>query len=293
MQSIGERLEEARKRKGISLREAAEATKIRSDFLAGIEQNTFDFDLPEIYKRGFLKNYARYLKLDSEKILTDYSAVQLGQSRQTKRGSSELFGKLEVKSADKETQKTESKPSNSYGQISSKPEPVPTRYEREQSDADEGDDNDKVFYMKAGLVCLGTLALVFVIFGLIRAILGGGSDENLETPEIRAESPATTGSTNAPSSTTPSPAPTASNNSAAQGSDQIALAASGTVYVVVQQKNDEQVLYRSTMAAGDRVEIPKNGPVNILFTAGENLTIEHSGERMRPSTSGTAKITIP
>ena len=34
MQSIGERLEEARKKKGISLREAAEATKIR----AGVRQ---------------------------------------------------------------------------------------------------------------------------------------------------------------------------------------------------------------------------------------------------------------
>ena len=44
MQSIGERLEEARKRKGISLREAAEATKIRSDFLGYIEQNKMDFD---------------------------------------------------------------------------------------------------------------------------------------------------------------------------------------------------------------------------------------------------------
>ena len=48
MQSIGERFEEARKRKGISLREASEATKIRSDFLGNIEQNKFSFDLPEI-----------------------------------------------------------------------------------------------------------------------------------------------------------------------------------------------------------------------------------------------------
>ncbi|MDP5080533.1 MAG: helix-turn-helix domain-containing protein, partial [Opitutales bacterium] len=47
MQSIGERLEEARKRKGISLREAAEATKIRGDFLGYFEQNKFDFELPE------------------------------------------------------------------------------------------------------------------------------------------------------------------------------------------------------------------------------------------------------
>ena len=34
MQTIGGQLEEARQRKGISLREAAEATKVRSDFLA-------------------------------------------------------------------------------------------------------------------------------------------------------------------------------------------------------------------------------------------------------------------
>ena len=80
MQSIGERFEEARKRKGISLREAAEATKIRSDFLGNIEQNKFNFDLPEIYKRGFLKNYARYLKLDPENILTDYSAHLLSRA---------------------------------------------------------------------------------------------------------------------------------------------------------------------------------------------------------------------
>ena len=97
MQTIGERLEEARKRKGISLREAAEATKIRGDFLSNIEQNKFDFDLPEIYKRGFLKNYARFLKLDVEKILTDYNAQQLSNSRLGKKAGAEWFGQMEVK----------------------------------------------------------------------------------------------------------------------------------------------------------------------------------------------------
>jgi len=97
MQTIGERLEEARKRRGISLREAAEATKIRGDFLANIEQNKFDFDLPEIYKRGFLKNYARYLKLDVEKLLTDYNTQQLSNSRLGKKAGSEWFGQMEIK----------------------------------------------------------------------------------------------------------------------------------------------------------------------------------------------------
>ena len=71
MQTIGERLEEARKRKGISIREAAEATKIRGDYLHKFEGNQFDINLPEIYVRGFLRTYATYLKLSSDKINSD------------------------------------------------------------------------------------------------------------------------------------------------------------------------------------------------------------------------------
>ena len=116
MQSIGERFEEARKRKGISLREAAEATKIRSDFLGNIEQNKFNFDLPEIYKRGFLKNYARYLKLDPENILTDYSAHLLSKSRNSTKGA-ELFGSMDVKGTSTEPAGDQNEES-SYGRIS-------------------------------------------------------------------------------------------------------------------------------------------------------------------------------
>ena len=66
MQSIGERLEEARKKKGISIREAAEATKIRGDYLQQFENNRFDINLTEIYVRGFLRAYALYLKLPAD-----------------------------------------------------------------------------------------------------------------------------------------------------------------------------------------------------------------------------------
>ena len=68
MQTIGERLEEARKRKGISIREAAEATKIRGDYLHKFESNQFDIKLPDIYIRGFLRIYSNFLKLPGEKM---------------------------------------------------------------------------------------------------------------------------------------------------------------------------------------------------------------------------------
>ena len=85
MQSIGEKIEEARKRKGISLREAAEATKIRSDFLTHIEKNEFDYDLPSIYKIGFIKNYAKYLKLNPDKIVSQYQDQILAHSKNSKK----------------------------------------------------------------------------------------------------------------------------------------------------------------------------------------------------------------
>jgi cytoskeletal protein RodZ len=92
MQNIGDRLAEARKRLGIALREASEATKIRTDYLQAMENGTFDFSLPEVYKRGFLKIYANYLKLDADKLANDYSDQAAGGSH----GDRENLGRVEA-----------------------------------------------------------------------------------------------------------------------------------------------------------------------------------------------------
>ena len=275
MQTIGGQLEEARQRKGISLREAAEATKIRSDFLAYIEQNKMDFDLPDIYKRGFLKNYARYLKLDVEKLLTDYEAQLLGDTRKGKEGGVELFGQMEIKKTNgtDNNGREESDEPAPYGHVTTKPTRSNTSQEAEEEDA------DKTFYMKIGLIFVGTLALVFVVFGLIWAILGSdksdaftdSSETQEETIEAQSSEPSQTEDT---------------------GSESITLIASGTVYVLVKQQSDNQELMRKTMSEGESITLVKNGAVDILFTAGENLQIEHGGERLRPRGSGTAKISI-
>jgi cytoskeletal protein RodZ len=96
MQTIGERLEEARKRKGISIREAAEATKIRSDYLHKLESNSFDLNLPEIYIRGFLHNYAAYLKLNPDKLLTDYKTLAPAEGRASRRDNRETYGRMDL-----------------------------------------------------------------------------------------------------------------------------------------------------------------------------------------------------
>ena len=75
--AIGQKLEEARNRKGISLREATESTKIRGDYLSAFESGNFDINLPEVYLRGFVRLYARFLDLDQEAVLADLD-LELG-----------------------------------------------------------------------------------------------------------------------------------------------------------------------------------------------------------------------
>ena len=275
MQSIGERLEEARKRKGISLREAAEATKIRSDFLGYIEQNKMDFSLPEIYKRGFLKNYARYLKLDYDKIMTDYNAQQLSKSRLGKKAGSEWFGQMEVNKTEGEelSDHSESEEPASYGRITAKP----ARAEEVETNED-GDEADKTFYLKIGLVFVGTLALVFVVFGLIWAILGSGTDDTAEAPELSVNAEIT-------QPADPTPAIVDSNSFTL-------FAKGGSVYVTVTQKNDGSRIYRGAIEVDSPLTLDKNGPVEIMFTRGEHLVIETGDELFRPRASGASQITI-
>lgn len=75
MQMIGERLEEARKQRGVTLAQAADATKIREEYLLSLETSDGQgVPLDRIYVRGFIRNYAKYLRMDDAKLLADYDA---------------------------------------------------------------------------------------------------------------------------------------------------------------------------------------------------------------------------
>jgi transcriptional regulator with XRE-family HTH domain len=67
--NFGEQLKRARETQKLSLKDVENEIKIREDFLQEFERGNFDFSLPDIYKRGFLRVYAQFLKLDPEKIL--------------------------------------------------------------------------------------------------------------------------------------------------------------------------------------------------------------------------------
>lgn len=71
--SVGDVLRKARIKQGLTLEEAARETRIRPDLLAALEDEAFDRLMGDVYVRGSLRSYARYLGLSPDKIVDLYS----------------------------------------------------------------------------------------------------------------------------------------------------------------------------------------------------------------------------
>jgi cytoskeleton protein RodZ len=79
MSELGQWLREARQAKELSLEQAEAETRIRSHFLAALEEDNYD-DLPaEVHTKGFLRNYALFLGLDPAEALEKYSTKDTSQ----------------------------------------------------------------------------------------------------------------------------------------------------------------------------------------------------------------------
>jgi cytoskeletal protein RodZ len=68
IESPGKYLKAKRESQGISLRQVADATRIREAVLRAIEEDRYD-DLPHIYVKSFLSAYAKYLGLDPTDVI--------------------------------------------------------------------------------------------------------------------------------------------------------------------------------------------------------------------------------
>jgi hypothetical protein len=69
---IGRALRVARQRRGKTLEEASRETRVRLDYLDALEHERFDVFGSDVYVRGFLRSYARYLGLKHDKVIAAY-----------------------------------------------------------------------------------------------------------------------------------------------------------------------------------------------------------------------------
>lgn len=72
LRTIGHLLKDRREERGLSLEEVAKITKIRFKYLEAIENSSYTDFPSEVYLKGFLKNYAKFLGISTSRALAMY-----------------------------------------------------------------------------------------------------------------------------------------------------------------------------------------------------------------------------
>jgi transcriptional regulator with XRE-family HTH domain len=75
MATIGQRLREAREKKGLSVDQAQKQTRIHTAVLNALEEGRCGDMLTDVYVSAFLKKYSQYLGLDSHEIMKTYQII--------------------------------------------------------------------------------------------------------------------------------------------------------------------------------------------------------------------------
>jgi cytoskeleton protein RodZ len=76
---VAAQFRQAREAQRLTVHQVAEATKIRSDHIEALEEGNYNVFSAQIYIRGFVRNYARLLRLNETQILAALDA-ELSQS---------------------------------------------------------------------------------------------------------------------------------------------------------------------------------------------------------------------
>jgi len=265
MQNIGDRLAEARKRLGIALREASEATKIRTDYLQSMETGSFDFSLPEIYKVGFLKIYARYLKLDADKLASDYLAQFGGKAA----GDRENLGRIDA-------------PGGMAPAHGAAGRDAPADYVAARAQNQAG------LWRLGGFLAIAFVVLMAIVFG-VQHLFNSAASSDISKGAV---TPATGNNTVTPPPVTPPPAATIPAIPPGPAIQQVTFAASGDIASLeVRQASDLRLLQPiGPLKKGKTLTVSSRGPIKFSVSEAKYLTIQINGGPVNSIGDGNGKI---
>ncbi len=87
MATTGQRLREERERRAITIAQAVEGTHIKTDHIVAMEADDWAAFTAPVYVRGFVKTYARFLRLDETEMAVqldrELSGTDLFEEQQT------------------------------------------------------------------------------------------------------------------------------------------------------------------------------------------------------------------
>src|SRR6185503_8750655 len=79
MPTVAEQLRRAREEQKLNIYQVAEITKIKTDHIRALESSDYETFAAPVYIRGFVRTYAKVLKLDETQVVADLE-IELGQS---------------------------------------------------------------------------------------------------------------------------------------------------------------------------------------------------------------------
>jgi cytoskeletal protein RodZ len=74
MPTVAEQLRHAREEQQLDIYQVAEVTKIKTDHIRALEAGDYDTFTAPVYIRGFVRTYARSLRLNEAKVMADLDA---------------------------------------------------------------------------------------------------------------------------------------------------------------------------------------------------------------------------
>ena len=80
MGSLGQYLRSARESRGIDLHDAAQQTRISIVYLKALEEEDFSRLPGQVFVKGFLKNYGKFLRLDESEVMKKYLELSAPKS---------------------------------------------------------------------------------------------------------------------------------------------------------------------------------------------------------------------
>ncbi|MGE9295295.1 MAG: hypothetical protein ACQKBV_03295, partial [Puniceicoccales bacterium] len=222
-------------------------------------------------KRGFLKLYGRYLKLDIDKLMTDFDAAMLGRSKVKRSDAREFFGRMDLPERTTPLGSKDSTPP--FGQHEQE-ERAPAEPSSSPAESME-QQTDTSLYWKIGAIFVGTFVIVGLLALLVQTIFSGGSDSDTDTGD---------------GSAIVSNGGSSSGNAGSGTPGEVTLIGLGDTNVIVKELNDlgtsqDDVRIEDasgSISAGEEITFSRRGPIVVVSTAIENVAVRIDGQTYRP-----------
>ncbi len=258
MKNIGERLEQARVARNISLKEVAARLKIREEYLFSMEKNDFSYNMPDVYRRGFLRLYAEFLKLNPDEIMQEYKAMSLVQDAHSRHLGAQILGRI---TASEMSQDDAPATDGDNLDVSGRFESGKDYFGTSPNPLDSDGDGKK--YVKIAAVFVATIAVCALLFWGLSALLA--KPHKTANPEIsESAQPEAAASQSAP---------------LADYTLGILCTGDSDTYINLHYPDTaNSPVYAGAIKSGEKKEFKVSGKVVLRVTDVEKIKIEKNGE---------------